>query len=133
MIKIKITNMKINGTAVIIIDADDRVLLLRREPTSTWMPDKWAFPGGKIEPGESPPAAATRETKEETDLDIRTLQELQPSYQVPVFLSEDWSGKVKINGEHTDFSWVHLKDVAKYDTVPHIEALIRRALDVRKK
>ena len=42
------------------------VLLQRRGDT-----DKWGFPGGAIELGETPQMAAIRETKEETGLDVK--------------------------------------------------------------
>jgi 8-oxo-dGTP pyrophosphatase MutT (NUDIX family) len=53
---------------VVCLDAGHRVLLLHwRDPTDgTWL---WEPPGGGIEPGESPRAAALRELAEETGLD----------------------------------------------------------------
>jgi ADP-ribose pyrophosphatase YjhB (NUDIX family) len=50
---------------VIVLDPDDRVLLLRYD---TEPPDgrHWATPGGGLNPGESYPAAASRELAEET-------------------------------------------------------------------
>ena len=41
------------------------VLLQRRGDSN-----KWGFPGGAIEPGETPEGAAVREAKEETGLDV---------------------------------------------------------------
>ena len=34
----------------------------------------WEFPGGKVEPGETPPAAAIRECLEETGLAVEVIQ-----------------------------------------------------------
>ena len=50
--------------AVALIDADGRVLLQQRPPGKA-MADLWEFPGGKIEPGETPEAALIRELEEE--------------------------------------------------------------------
>ena len=55
--------------AVALVDRDGRVLLQQRPPGKP-MPDLWEFPGGKIEPGETPEAALVRELEEE--LGIRT-------------------------------------------------------------
>ncbi|PYC79179.1 DNA mismatch repair protein MutT [Streptomyces tateyamensis] len=53
---------------VLLLDAADRVLLLRgsdpADPSRTW----WFAPGGGLEPGEEPRAAALRELAEETGL-----------------------------------------------------------------
>ena len=48
---------------------DDRIWLVRRsiEPSS----GSWTFPAGYVDLGESVPEAAIRETREETQLDIR--------------------------------------------------------------
>lgn len=50
--------------AVALIDADGRVLLQQRPPGKP-MAGLWEFPGGKIEPGETPEAALVRELEEE--------------------------------------------------------------------
>ena len=59
---------------VVCIDADDRVLLVRLSDVTTH-PDWWTLPGGGIEFGEHPEAAAMRELREETGFEgqIREL------------------------------------------------------------
>ncbi|CAN5340685.1 8-oxo-dGTP diphosphatase MutT [soil metagenome] len=50
--------------AVALVDADGRVLVQQRPPGKP-MAGLWEFPGGKIEPGETPEAALVRELEEE--------------------------------------------------------------------
>ena len=47
-----------------IIERDGRILIGQRQPEQSH-PLKWEFPGGKLEPGESPQQALTRELEEE--------------------------------------------------------------------
>ena len=47
-----------------IIERDGRVLICRRKPEQSH-PLQWEFPGGKVEPGETPEQALTRELAEE--------------------------------------------------------------------
>ncbi|HEY1217716.1 MAG: (deoxy)nucleoside triphosphate pyrophosphohydrolase [Bryobacteraceae bacterium] len=47
-----------------ILERAGRVLIGRRQPAQSH-PLKWEFPGGKVEPGESPPQALARELEEE--------------------------------------------------------------------
>ncbi len=50
--------------AAALVDRDGRVLVQQR-PEGTSMAGLWEFPGGKIEPGETPEAALIRELAEE--------------------------------------------------------------------
>lgn len=47
-----------------LIDDDGRVLMHRRPP-GKHLEGLWEFPGGKVDPGEAPPAALARELREE--------------------------------------------------------------------
>ena len=49
---------------------DQGEVLLQRSGDS----NKWGFPGGAIEPGETPEKAAIREAKEETGLDVSVVR-----------------------------------------------------------
>ncbi len=55
--------------AAAILVHEDRVLLVRRSKTESFLPGVWGVPCGKVEPGEKPDEAAVRELREETGLD----------------------------------------------------------------
>src|SRR5438046_8910152 len=55
--------------AVALIDADGRVLLAQR-PEGKHLAGLREFPGGKVQPGETPEAALIRELEEELGIDV---------------------------------------------------------------
>jgi 8-oxo-dGTP diphosphatase len=57
------------------IERDGQVLLTRR-PAGTHLAGCWEFPGGKIEPGETPQQALIREVDEEIGLAVTVSEEL---------------------------------------------------------
>ena len=112
------------GSAVLILDEQDRLLLLKRSMKYRWMPGKWGLPGGKIERGENALGAVIRETKEETDLDLKIPDVKHiAKYSnkiVDFFYSKSYTGEVRIDFEHDDFEWVTKTDIDYYDTVPDL-------------
>ena len=56
--------------AVALVDGDGRVLLQQRPPGKP-MAGLWEFPGGKVEPGETPEAALVRELEEELGIETQ--------------------------------------------------------------
>jgi len=88
-------------SAVALIDADGRVLLAQR-PEGKSMAGLWEFPGGKVEPGETPEAALIRELKEELGIDtwqsclapLTFASHAYPEFHLlmPLFACRRWQG-----------------------------------------
>lgn len=72
--------------AVALLRADGRVLMQRRSLESMHG-GLWEFPGGKVDPGESPEVAAVRELDEELGL------ALDPEALVPVGFASGWTAE----------------------------------------
>ena len=73
--------------AAALIDSEGRVLVQRR-PAGKMMAGLWEFPGGKIEPGETPECALVRELDEELGITIDAAL-LKPA----AFASEPLAGR----------------------------------------
>ena len=77
------SDMPLLVAAAVIFDGD-KVLLTRR-PDGKRHSGYWEFPGGKVDPGESPEEALCRELREELDVEAR----VKGIYEV-VYYRYDW-------------------------------------------
>lgn len=112
--------------AAALIDADGRVLICQR-PEGKQLAGLWEFPGGKVEPGETPEACLIRELEEE--LAIKVAQAcLAPfvfashGYErfhllMPLYLCRRWEGRVTAR-EHQATAWVKPERLGDYAMPP---------------
>ena len=125
-------------SAVALVDADGRVLLAQR-PAGKAMAGLWEFPGGKVDPGETPETALIRELTEELGIDV-TASCLAPftfashSYPdfhllMPLYVCRKWSG-IPVAREGQLFAWVHAARLADYPMPPADKPLVAMLRDL---
>src|SRR2546430_15984199 len=100
--------------AVALVDADGRVLLAER-PEGKHLAGLWEFPGGKVQPGETPEAALIRELEEELGIDVVAsclapftfASHAYPEFHLlmPLYDCRKWSG-IAIAREGQRLAWV---------------------------
>jgi 8-oxo-dGTP diphosphatase len=124
--------------AAALIDVDGRVLIARR-PTGKAMAGLWEFPGGKVNPGETPEAALIRELDEELGLDTRAsclapIAFASHGYDdfhllMPLFACRVWQGTPTAK-EHDALSWVRPARLRDYPMPPADEPLVALLRDL---
>ncbi len=116
--------MKDPKVSATIVQRGDTVLLLRRGPTAPWMPNKWNYPTGHIEDGESPMQAAERETLEESGITVSNLRHVLtlelPTNTVAYFHTTEFEGEPQIDFESSEWAWVPIDEVGNYDCIPGV-------------
>ena len=113
-------------SAVALIDTDGRVLLAQR-PEGKSLAGLWEFPGGKVEPGESPETALIRELKEELAIDtfssclapLTFASHTYPDFHLlmPLFACRKWQG-IATGVEGQKLAWVRPNDLRNYPMPP---------------
>jgi len=113
-------------SAVALIDVDGRVLLAQR-PEGKAMAGLWEFPGGKVEPGETPETALIRELHEEIGVDtwascLAPLTFASHTYEafhllMPLFVCRKWEG-MPMGREGQALKWVRPADLRSWPMPP---------------
>ena len=113
-------------SAVALIDIDGRVLLTQRPPGKS-MEGLWEFPGGKVEPGETPEAALIRELQEELGINtwnsclapLTFASHAYPEFHLlmPLFVCRKWEGILTAREGQT-LKWVAANRLRDYPMPP---------------
>jgi 8-oxo-dGTP diphosphatase len=105
-----------------VMEHGGKILICRRRADQAH-PLKWEFPGGKMEPGESPQAALVRELREELGIESVAGGELMRyEYAYPekrpillIFIQvADWRGEI-VNRIFETISWEKAEKLADFD------------------
>ncbi|PWC29763.1 bifunctional GNAT family N-acetyltransferase/(deoxy)nucleoside triphosphate pyrophosphohydrolase [Teichococcus aestuarii] len=118
--------------ACALVDPDGRVLLARR-PEGKPMAGLWEFPGGKLDPGETPEQALIRELKEELDIDVSAACLAPFTFAshdagrfhllMPLYLCRRWEGTVTAR-EGQALAWVKPQKLSDYAMPPADRPLV---------
>lgn len=127
------------GVGIVIVK-DDRVLVVQRgkEPGA----GTWAFPGGRLELGETLAEAAVRETREETGLtvdpgkviavldliDRDEAGNVRFHYVLIDILAQPAGGTLRPGDDSVDVRWISADDVEELSMAPRMVDVIRRVL-----
>ncbi|HYM74132.1 MAG TPA: 8-oxo-dGTP diphosphatase MutT [Stellaceae bacterium] len=124
--------------AVALIDADGRVLLAERPP-GKHLAGMWEFPGGKVNPGETPEAALIRELDEELGINVTAsclapftfASHAYPEFHLlmPLYVCRKWSGFVTAR-EGQRLKWVRSAQLADYPMPPADKPLVAMLRDL---
>jgi 8-oxo-dGTP diphosphatase len=124
--------------AAVISDETGKILLTRR-PEGSHMGGLWEFPGGKVEPGEAPPAALVRELEEELGLSAVIGKPLtfavheEAGLRILLLFYEAAMGDAPPTAlEGQEIAWVAPADLNSYPTPPADKELIDRLMEIER-
>jgi 8-oxo-dGTP diphosphatase len=124
--------------ACALVDSDGRVLLAQR-PEGKQLAGLWEFPGGKVEPGETPEETLIRELQEEIGITTKVaclapLTFASHTYDdfhllMPLYVCRRFEGIAR-GLEGQALKWVRPKDMRDYPMPPADEPLIPFLIDL---
>ena len=120
-------------TAAVLVK-DGKILIAQRKLGDA-LAGKWEFPGGKLEPGETPEVCLCRELREEFGVDTKIGAFICSSkfeykhlpIELLAYRAEHLSGEFKLN-DHDRIEWVSPSELPNYDfcsaDLPVVELLL---------
>lgn len=118
-----------------LIVGDDRRVLITQRRADQALPLQWEFPGGKLEPGESPVEALVRELREELAVEVAVgriwdvLFYAYPAFDLVmlVYACRLRPGEVPRAVEVADLAWVATDELpGAWDILPADRPLVER-------
>jgi 8-oxo-dGTP diphosphatase len=110
-------------TAALLVH-NDRIFIAKRGPSGRFA-HRWEFPGGKIEPGESPEECLAREMAEEFTVQVEvgaffteSLHTFEGGAILVLAYFCRWLGGTICLSEHEEYRWVLAAELGQYDFAP---------------
>jgi len=136
--------MEVIQSVGVLLSQDGKVLLVRHGEDAGHVTGTYGLPAGRLEKEENERAAAMRELKEETGLEVLPEDLIEyPSdvwkaeikrkdgsvntYQIKVFVCKRFTGTLKGSSETTP-EWVEITKLDKYNLLPNVKEIIMREI-----
>ncbi len=121
-----------------VIERDGRILIARRGKGSH-LEGKWEFPGGKIEPGESPEECLRRELREEFGVEAEVGEFICASphdyghvaIELLAYRVDRVEGDFRLNS-HAEIAWVRPEEMSAYDFAEADRPIAARLTEERR-
>ncbi|MGI5357174.1 (deoxy)nucleoside triphosphate pyrophosphohydrolase [Streptomyces sp. CA-252508] len=100
---------------------DEGRLLAARRSAPPELAGRWELPGGKLEPGETPPQALVRELREELGVETEPGERipgewpLAPGYVLQVWTARLVSGEPRPLEDHDELRWLYRHELDTVD------------------
>jgi len=124
--------------ACALVDADGRVLIAQR-PQGKQLAGLWEFPGGKVEPGETPEECLVRELREEIGIETKIpclapLTFASHGYDdfhllMPLYVCRRFEG-IAVPKEGQTLKWVRPRQMRDYPMPPADTPLVSVLIDL---
>jgi 8-oxo-dGTP diphosphatase len=116
-------------TAAVIIQ-NGKYLIARRQAGGS-LGKKWEFPGGKVEPGETPEEGLVRELKEEFNIKVKPgkfigshqFKNNDKEYELMAYFTEIIEGTITLT-VHDEIQWVKAGEFDTFDIAASDKAII---------
>ena len=116
---------KITTVVAALIEKDGKYLIAKRNHGNAETNNKWEFPGGKVEKGESEEIAIEREIREEFEMEVKAVKFINNnmySYEertvdLRLYECKYISGEFHLH-DHSEYRYVDKKDLLSYTLCP---------------
>lgn len=121
----------------VILDKENRCLIIRRSSFNHNFVGLWEWPGGKLDTGEDFATGLRREVREESGLEIEltrlagaTQFEMPAANGILLCLNaRPLSTAVRLSVEHDDFAWMPLSELPQWNILEAMKPVLKSLLE----